>query len=125
MRNRKVIVSFALVFAAVFALFYYVLFQLLSAKGGTEARTLYLNQVGIFAEKENADKICEKLEKKKMSIYEDKEQTEKEGKTLTEMEMSYLTKKVTAEGREMVQAVDEKDYVKVLEAVQSDEDTGS
>ena len=64
MRNRKVIVSFALVFAAVFALFYYVLFQLLSAKGGTEARTLYLNQVGIFAEKENADKICEKLEKK-------------------------------------------------------------
>ena len=39
--------------------------------------------------------------------------------------MSYLTKKVTAEGREMVQAVDEKDYVKVLEAVQSDEDTGS
>ena len=33
MRNRKVIVSFALVFAAVFALFYYVLFQLLSAKG--------------------------------------------------------------------------------------------
>lgn len=59
------------------------------------------------------------------SIYEDKEQTEKEGKTLTEMEMSYLTKKVTAEGREMVQAVDEKDYVKVLEAVQSDEDTGS
>ena len=67
MRNRKVIVSFALVFAAVFALFYYVLFQLLSAKGGTEARTLYLNQVGIFAEKENADKICEKLEKKKMN----------------------------------------------------------
>ena len=140
MRNRKVIVSFALVFAAVFALFYYVLFQFLSAKGGTEARTLYLNQVGIFDEKENADKICEKLEKKKMnayqiekndqiyvvtSIYEDKEQTEKEGKTLTEMEMSYLTKKVTAEGREMVQAVDEKDYVKVLEAVQSDEDTGS
>ena len=59
------------------------------------------------------------------SIYEDKEQTEKEGKILTEMEMSYLTKKVTAEGREMVQAVDEKDYVKVLEAVQSDEDTGS
>ena len=67
MRNRKVIVSFALVFAAVFALFYYVLFQLLSAKGGTEARTLYLNQVGIFAEKENADKICEKLEKKKLT----------------------------------------------------------
>ena len=141
MANRRLIITFALVFALAFSLFYYVLFTTVDfGSVSTQQRTLYLNQVGIFAEKENADKICEKLEKKKMnayqiekndqiyvvtSIYEDKEQTEKEGKTLTEMEMSYLTKKVTAEGREMVQAVDEKDYVKVLEAVQSDEDTGS
>ena len=74
MRNRKVIVSFALVFAAVFALFYYVLFQLLSAKGGTEARTLYLNQVGILCRKRECRQDLRKTGKEKNECISDRKE---------------------------------------------------
>ena len=45
------------------------------------------------------------------------------GKTIEEMGMNYLTKKITVEGSELVQAVDDGDYVRVLQAV-DDEDAG-
>ena len=57
------------------------------------------------------------------SIYAEEEKTEQEGKTIEEMGMNYLTKKITVEGGELVQAVDDGDYVRVLQAV-DDEDTG-
>lgn len=138
MGNRRLIITFALIFAAVFSLFYYALFQLF-AQGSEEAsRTLYLNQVGIFEESGNAQKICDQLQEHQLSayqvekegritvvtsIYAEEEKTEQEGKTIEEMGMNYLTKKITVEGSELVQAVDDGDYVRVLQAV-DDEDTG-
>ena len=110
MGNRRLIITFALVFAAVFSLFYYAMFHMLDVEGTETQRTLYLNQVGIFEESGNAQKICDQLQ-------------EHQGKTIEEMGMNYLTKKITVEGSELVQAVDDGDYVRVLQAV-DDEDTG-
>lgn len=139
MGNRRLIITFALIFAAVFSLFYYALFQLF-AQGSEEAsRTLYLNQVGIFEEEENAQKVCDRLTAQKLSpyqvekegafvvvtsIYDNEEATEAEAKTLEEMELSYLTKKITVEGSDLVKAVDAGDYEKVLQAVE-DEASGA
>ena len=54
MANRRLIITFALAFSLVFSLFYYVLFTTVDFGGGQQqTRTLYLNQVGIYAESEN------------------------------------------------------------------------
>ena len=138
MGNRRLIITFALVFAAVFSLFYYAMFHMLDVEETKTQRTLYLNQVGIFEESSNAQKICDQLQEHQLSayqvekegritvvtsIYAEEEKTEQEGKTIEEMGMNYLTKKITVEGSELVQAVDDGDYVRVLQAV-DDEDTG-
>ena len=138
MGNRRLIITFALVFAAVFSLFYYAMFHMLDVEETETQRTLYLNQVGIFEESGTAQKICDQLQEHQLSayqvekegritvvtsIYAEEEKTEQEGKTIEEMGMNYLTKKITVEGSELVQAVDDGDYVRVLQAV-DDEDTG-
>ncbi|MEI3146936.1 MAG: hypothetical protein V8T10_02815 [Merdibacter sp.] len=103
--------------------------------GARQTRTLYLNQVGIYAESENAQKICEQLKEKGLtpyqveedgrqivmtSVYEEEDKTEEEGKKLEEMELAYITKKITVEGEEMSTAVDEQDYQKVLQAMKDE-----
>ena len=138
MGNRKVIITFAFVFSIAFAAFYFVLFQFFGSKE-EESRVLYLNQVGIYEDETNAENMCDRLNDKKLtpyavekenqifvvtSIYEDEEKTEKEGDILEEMDLNYLTKKITVEGTEMIKAVDDKEYVRVLQAIE-DEDTKS
>lgn len=98
MANRRLIITFALVFALAFSLFYYVLFTTVDfGSVSTQQRTLYLNQVGIYEESENAKKICAQLEEQGLtpyqieqdgrqivmtSVYEDETKTEEEGKQL-------------------------------------------
>lgn len=138
MGNRKVIITFAFVFSIAFAAFYFVSFQFFGSKE-KESRVLYLNQVGIYEDETNAENMCDRLSDKKLtpyavekenqifvvtSIYEDEEKTEKEGDILEEMDLNYLTKKITVEGTEMIKAVDDKEYVRVLQAIE-DEDTKS
>ena len=136
MANRRLIITFALAFSLVFSLFYYVLFTAVDFGGGQQqTRTLYLNQVGIYAESENAQKICEQLKEKGLtpyqveedgrqivmtSVYEEEDKTEEEGKKLEEMELAYITKKITVEGEEMSTAGDEQDYQKVLQAMKDE-----
>ena len=128
MGNRRLIITFALVFAAVFSLFYYAMFHMLDVEETKTQRTLYLNQVGIFEESDNEHQLSAYQVEKEgritvvTSIYAEEEKTEQEGKTIEEMGMNYLTKKITVEGSELVQAVDDGDYVRVLQAV-DDEDT--
>lgn len=136
MANRRLIITFALVFALAFSLFYYVLFTTVDfGSVSTQQRTLYLNQVGIYEESENAKKICAQLEEQGLtpyqieqdgrqivmtSVYEDETKTEEEGKQLEKMELAYITKKITVEGEEMSTAVDEQDYQKVLQAMKDE-----
>ena len=136
MANRRLIITFALAFSLVFSLFYYVLFTTVDfGEGQQQTRTLYLNQVGIYAESENAQKICEQLKEQGLtpyqveedgrqivmtSVYEEEDKTEEEGKKLEEMELAYITKKITVEGEEMSMAVDERDYQKVLQAMKDE-----
>lgn len=136
MGNRKVIVSFGLLFSAIFALFYYVLFTTVSEQGTKEeSRTLYVNQVGIYAEEDNAEKVYEKLKQEGFTPYRvnrDEKQiimtsvstkedtTKEEGEKLQELEYSYITKKITVEGAKLAKAVDEKDYQKVLQAMEDE-----
>ena len=126
MANRRLIITFALAFSLVFSLFYYVLFTTVDFGGGQQqTRTLYLNQVGIYAESENAQKICEQLKEQGLTPYqveedEEEDKTEEEGKKLEEMELAYITKKITVEGEEMSMAVDERDYQKVLQAMKDE-----
>ena len=54
------------------------------------------------------------------SVYEEEDKTEEEGKKLEEMELAYITKKITVEGEEMSMAVDERDYQKVLQAMKDE-----
>ena len=54
------------------------------------------------------------------SVYEEEDKTEEEGKKLEEMELAYITKKITVEGEEMSTAVDEQDYQKVLQAMKDE-----
>ncbi len=137
MGNRRIIIIFAWIFTCVFALFYYFLFQML-ANNEVSSRVLYLNQVGIYAKQANADQMCERLKEQDLtpyavekddkiyvvtSIYETEDETEEEGEVLEEMGLNYLTKKITVEGTDMIEAVDEKDFVKVLQAI-DDEATG-
>lgn len=137
MGNRRIIVVFAWIFTCAFALFYYLLFQMV-ANNGVSSRILYLNQVGIYAKQENAEQMCERLKKQELtpyavekedkvyvvtSIYETEAETEEEGEVLEEMGLDYLTKKITVEGTDMIKAVDEKDFVKVLQAI-DDEASG-
>ena len=63
MGNRKIIIIFAVIFTCIFSLFYYVLFQMLGAEESS-SRVLYLNQVGIFEESANAEKMCDRLREK-------------------------------------------------------------
>ena len=101
----------------------------------TQLRTLYLNQVGIYEESENAKKSCAQLEEQGLtpyqieqdgrqivmtSVYEDETKTEEEGKQLEKMELAYITKKITVEGEEMSKAVDDQDYQKVLQAMKDE-----
>ena len=79
MANRRLIITFALAFSLVFSLFYYVLFTTVDFGGGQQqTRTLYLNQVGIYAESENAQKICEQLKEKGLTPY----QVEEDGRQI-------------------------------------------
>ena len=136
MANRRLIITFALAFSLVFSLFYYVLFTTVDFGGGQQqTRTLSLNQAGIYAESENAQKICEQLKEQGLtpyqveedgrqivmtSVYEEEDKTEEEGMKLEEMELSCITKKITVEGEEMSTAVDERDYQKVLQAMKDE-----
>lgn len=136
MANRRLIITFALVFALAFSLFYYVLFTTVDfGSVSTQQRTLYLNQVGIYEESENAKKIFAQLEEQGLtpyqieqdgrqivmtSVYEDETKTEEEGKQLEKMELAYITKKITVEGEEMSKAVDDQDYQKVLQAMKDE-----
>ena len=49
------------------------------------------------------------------SIYENEEETKKEGETLKEMDINYLMKKITVEGNDMIEAIDAEKYEQVLQ----------
>lgn len=134
MENKKVIISFAIVFSILFSGLYFMLFSTLE-KQMDEQKVLYMIQVGLFDKKENAKAMQMKLRKDKIDAYvwnkgkkiavvcgisEEENNTKKIGKELKEKNMSYVEKKVIIKNKEVVKLIEKKEYGKVLEKIRDE-----
>ncbi len=134
MENKRVFISFAVVFSIIFSCVYLMLFSVLE-KQTIEQKTLYMLQVGLFDEKENAEKMQSKLNKDEIKSYvwnknkqfvvicgvsEQKRETKKVEDTLKEKNMSYVEKKVMIKDKKLISLMKEKEYGKVLEKIKNE-----
>lgn len=134
MENRRVFISFAVAFSVIFSCVYLMLFSALE-KQTIEQKTLYMLQVGLFDEKQNAEKMQSKLNKDEIKSYvwnknkqfvvicgvsEQKKETKKVEDTLKEKNMSYVEKKVMIKDKNLISLMKEKEYGKVLEKIKDE-----
>lgn len=134
MENRRVFISFAVAFSVIFSCVYLMLFSALE-KQTIEQKTLYMLQVGLFDEKQNAEKMQSKLNKDEIKSYvwnknkqfvvicgvsEQKKETKKVEDTLKEKNMSYVEKKVMIKDKKLISLMKEKEYGKVLEKIKNE-----
>lgn len=133
MENRKLIYFFGLLFSAIFALLYYGLFHILIQDSPTYGN-VYYNQVGLYKNEENAQKVVQQLNDLKIDahiflqaelhavicgISEDQALTQENGAQLAKEGMNYIEKQWTG-NEAILNALQENDIEKVLEMIQNE-----
>lgn len=131
MRNKKLVYLFAFVFSILFSFVYFFIFYSYLPIKNNEAITLYMNQIGLYKEEENANKVKVSLETKDVKTYiyrnenlyvvvcgvGDKEYVQTIGDTLKELNYSYVLKKVEITDEEICNYVKEENYEEALELI--------
>lgn len=130
MRNKKLMVLFAIGFSVIFSIFYYFLFTLTMQGTSNESRSLYMNQVGLYEKMDHVTASIAKIKKEGLqgytlkqgdktavvcSVYTQEAKTKKEGETLKKLHESYVMKKVTVENADIIKLIDQKQYKDALE----------
>lgn len=129
MDKRKVIIISAFLFSFIFTAAYYALFSLSTTSDG-EAMTLYMNQVGLYREKENVEDMQAKLQQDGLASYTlaqgdkvavmcgvscEQAKTQEVQKTLKDKQYSFIEKSVTIQDEKLLKLLEEEKYQEVLE----------
>lgn len=121
------------------ALFLNIIFSFLFLGGfylltDNVSATLYMNQIGIYANETNAKESEQKIESLGMeayiyplddlyvvvtSVYEQLDQVQKEGEILTQNQITYIQKEVALSSSTFLEALAEKDMEKIMELMKN------
>lgn len=132
MENKRLIIVFAAGFSIVFSIVYYFLFSMTLTSGGSEKRTLYMNQVGLYQKQESIDGMKTTLKEAGFvgytlkqgelsavvcSVSLEEASTKKEQEKLKAKNFSYIQKSVSVEDPEIIKLIDQKEFDKALERI--------
>lgn len=132
MKNRKLVYVFAFSLSLIFSLLYLGLFQLYTPSTKNKPMNLYLNQVGLYKEEDNALKIKEDLNQKEIEGYiykkddvyavvcgvsDDKQTNLDNGEKLKQLSYSYLMKEIKIQDDRISKQWEEGNVVQVLEMI--------
>lgn len=131
MGNRKLIYFFAIILSCVFTVFYYVIFSgFEQPEKKTEKQSLYMNQVGLYAQEESVTNTMKKLQDAGLDAYRKKsgdliavvsgvnttkKETEKQQEQLNALNINFILKKITTSDSAAISAIQSKDYATALE----------
>lgn len=133
MKNKKLIYFFAITLSIIFSIIYLLVFKYyIPSHEDSKTASLYVNQIGLYKEKANADKILSNLQShqiegyiyKKKDIYvvvcgvsDNQEDSKKVEASLKKQSLSYIAKKIDVKDDTMVAMIAAKQYQQVLELI--------
>lgn len=133
MKNKKLIYFFAISLSIIFSLIYLLLFHYyIPSSEEVKSATLYLNQVGLYKEKANAEKMNLELQSDQITGYiymkddiyvvvcgvsADQKQTQKIEEQLKEHSYSYIDKVYQITDEEIVSLINANQYQDALELI--------
>lgn len=131
MRNKKLVHLFAFTFSILFSFVYLFIFHSYLPLKTDETITLYMNQIGLYKEESNANKVKTSLNEGNIETYiykneelyvvvcgvGEKENAENVGESLKGLNYSYVLKKVEISDRKIINYVKEENFEKALELI--------
>lgn len=134
MKNKKLIYLFAITLSIIFSIIYLLIFHyyIPSSEEDNKSTMLYLNQIGLYKEKANAEKVASDLQSnqitgyiyKKEDVYvvacgvsKDESESQKIEEQLKALSYSYINKKISIQDDEITELIDSKKYQEALELI--------
>ena len=131
MKIKYLIFTIALTFSLLFSLMYFMLFRSNIPRDEKYEITLYMNQIGLYKQVENANKVKNTLEAQgvKTYIYKnqdlyvvvsgvgEKEDAIENGNTLKPLSYTYILKEFVIEDPTILSYIQEENYEKALELI--------
>lgn len=132
MNKKRSVIFFALLLSCLFSVIFVVGFMMISPT--SESVRLAMNQVGIYQNEENANKVLDALTSMNLKPYSYKQesltivvcslstdtaQTREEQTILEGAGYAYIYKEIESRDREFVEAVKKQNYEKVMELMQN------
>lgn len=133
MKYKTLICGLAFTFSILFSFIYLFIFGIYNPKYQNDEKvTLYMNQIGLYKEIENAQNVKKNLEEKQIRAYiyknEDlyvvvcglgsEEEAHNNGETLKNLSYSHILKKVEISDPKMITYVKNEDFEKALELME-------
>lgn len=134
MKNKNLIYLFAITLSIIFSVIYLLIFHyyIPSSEEDNKSTMLYLNQIGLYKEKANAEKVASDLQSnqitgyiyKKEDVYvvacgvsKDESESKKIEEQLKALSYSYINKKISIQDDEITELIDSKKYQEALELI--------
>lgn len=134
MKNKKLIYLFAITLSIIFSIIYLLIFHYYIPSSAEDSKTtmLYLNQIGLYKEKANAEKVASDLQSnqitgyiyKKEDVYvvacgvsNDESESQKIEEQLKALSYSYINKKISIKDDEITELINSKKYQEALELI--------
>lgn len=134
MKNKKLIYLFAITLSIIFSIIYLLIFHyyIPSSEEDNKSTMLYLNQIGLYKEKANAEKVASDLQSnqitgyiyKKEDVYvvacgvsKDESESKKIEEQLKALSYSYINKKISIKDDEITELINSKKYQEALELI--------
>lgn len=134
MKNKNLIYLFAITLSIIFSVIYLLIFHyyIPSSEEDNKSTMLYLNQIGLYKEKANAEKVASDLQSnqitgyiyKKEDVYvvacgvsKDESESKKIEEQLKALSYSYINKKISIKDGEITELINSKKYQEALELI--------
>lgn len=134
MKNKKLIYFFAITLSIIFSIIYLLIFHyyIPSSEEDNKTTMLYLNQIGLYKEKANAETVASDLQSnqitgyiyKKEDVYvvvcgvsKDESEAQKIEEQLKALSYSYINKQISIKDDEISELIDSKKYQEALELI--------
>lgn len=134
MKNKNLIYLFAITLSIIFSVIYLLIFHyyIPSSEEDNKSTMLYLNQIGLYKEKANAEKVASDLQSnqitgyiyKKEDVYvvacgvsKDESESKKIEEQLKALSYSYINKKISIKDDEITELINSKKYQEALELI--------
>lgn len=134
MKNKKLIYFFAITLSIIFSIIYLLIFHyyIPSSEEESKATMIYLNQIGLYKDKANADKVASDLQSnqitgyiyKKEDVYvvacgvsKDESETQKVEEQLKALSYSYINKQISINDVQITELIDSNKYQEALELI--------